>query len=42
MNVISNDVKTLVFKEMNSANKQFPLFRSAHEGYAVIKEEIED
>ena len=42
MNVISNDVKTFVFKEMNSANKQFPWFRSAHEGYAVIKEEIEE
>lgn len=42
MNAIENDVKELVFKELNSANKQFPLFNSPHQGYGVIKEEIEE
>lgn len=42
MNVISEDVKGLIFKEMNNANRHFPLFHSQHEGYAIIKEEIEE
>lgn len=42
MNAIEKDVEILTFKELNSANNQFPLFRSQHEGYAVIKEEIEE
>lgn len=37
MNAIENDVKELVFKELNNANKQFPLFNSPHQGYGVIK-----
>ncbi len=32
----------LVKKELESANKKFPLFNSAHEGYAVIKEELDE
>ena len=42
MNAVEKDVNELVFKELNSANTKFPLFPSAHHGYAVIKEEIEE
>lgn len=42
MNAIENDINELVFKELNSANEKFPLFSSPHEGYGVIKEEIEE
>lgn len=42
MNVIEKDVNELVFKELNHANENFPLFHSPHEGYAVIKEEVEE
>jgi hypothetical protein len=41
-NAISNDVQVLVSKELNSANEKFPQFNSAHEGYAVILEEVEE
>jgi hypothetical protein len=39
MNAIKDDVIALVHKELESANKKFPLFHSAHEGYIVLKEE---
>lgn len=42
MNAVEENIKELVFKELNNANKHFPLFSSAHHGYAVIKEEIEE
>lgn len=42
MNAIENNMNELVFKELNSANQQLPLFQSPHEGYGVIKEEIEE
>lgn len=42
MNSIKTDVQQLVQKELNSANKKFPLFNSPHEGYAVIKEEVDE
>ena len=42
MNAVEKEVEILTFKELNSANDRFPLFRSPHEGYAVIKEEIEE
>jgi hypothetical protein len=42
MNAIEKDINELVFKELNSANERFPLFTSEHQGYAVIKEEIEE
>lgn len=29
-------------KELEAANKKFPLFNSAHEGYAVLLEEAEE
>ena len=42
MNAVEKDVDALVFKELNEANKRFPLFSSPHHVYAVIKEEIEE
>lgn len=42
MNAVYDDVVKLVDKELESANKKFPLFRSAHEGYAVILEEVDE
>ena len=42
MNVVENDVRVLVGKELAAANKQFPQFHSAHEGYAVIQEEVDE
>lgn len=32
----------LVVSELNDAMKKFPLFNSSHEGYAVIKEEVDE
>lgn len=34
------DVEALVQDELERANKKFPLFRSRHEGVAVIEEEV--
>lgn len=31
-----------VIDELYRANKKFPLFGSAHEGYAIIKEEVDE
>lgn len=42
MNAVKNDIETLVQKELKSANEHFPPFNSAHEGYAVLLEEIEE
>lgn len=42
MNAVENDIEFLVEKELKKANEKFPMFASAHEGYAVIKEEIEE
>ena len=42
MNAVEEDVKTLMKKELDAANKTFPLFHSPHEGYAVILEEVEE
>ena len=42
MNVVKQDVEKLVQKELESANQRFPMFRSDHEGAAVILEEIEE
>lgn len=40
MNAVKDDVIQLVAKELASANEQFPLFASQHEGYAVLLEEV--
>ncbi len=42
MDAVKKDVINLVYKELESANEKFPPFNSSHEGYAVIKEEIEE
>ena len=42
MDVVREDVKRLVMKELQAANEKFPLFSSSHEGYAVILEELEE
>ena len=42
MNAVSEDVKMLVEKELESANERFPQFHSPHEGWAVIREEAEE
>lgn len=42
MNTVENDVRALVDKELAAANERFPQFHSQHEGWAVIKEEVEE
>ena len=42
MNSVKQEVEKLVQKELESANQKFPMFRSDHEGAAVIFEEIEE
>lgn len=42
MNAVKEDVEKLIKKELVSANQRFPMFRSDHEGAAVIFEEIEE
>lgn len=42
MDAVKEDVELLVQKELESANKRFPMFHSDHEGYAVLKEEVEE
>lgn len=42
MNAVKDDVIKLVEKELASANEKFPMFRSPHEGYTVILEEMNE
>lgn len=42
MNAIEKSVKELVKEELKAANERFSLFNSAHEGYAVILEEVDE
>ena len=42
MNAIENQVRQLVKVELSAANKRFPQFHSAHEGWAVILEEVNE
>ena len=42
MNAVENQVRELVSVELAAANDRFPQFHSAHEGYAVIREELEE
>lgn len=35
-------IEELVQQELKEANEKHPLFHSAHEAYAVIKEEVEE
>lgn len=42
MNKLLEKVKVLADEELKLANEQYPLFASAHEGAAVILEEVEE
>lgn len=42
MKEIIKGVEVLAMAEMENANGKFPMFRSTHEGYAIIKEEYEE
>ena len=42
MDAVKSYVEKLVQKELESANQRFPMFRSDHEGAAVIVDEIEE
>ena len=42
MNAIENQVRDLVKIELSAANERFPQFHSAHEGWAVIQEEVDE
>lgn len=42
MNAIENQVRELVAVELSAANERFPQFHSVHEGWAVIREEVEE
>lgn len=42
MNTVEGKVLELVKMELTAANEKHPPFASQHEGYAVIKEEIEE
>lgn len=40
--VSNEEVQALFDKELKKANKESPQFHSAHEGYAVLLEEVEE
>lgn len=42
MNAVENQVRELVKVELSAANERFPPFHSAHEGWAVILEEVDE
>lgn len=42
VNAVENQVRRLVDVELAAANERFPQFHSQHEGYAVIKEEVDE
>lgn len=42
MDVIKNDVLSLINKELQAANEKFPLFNGPHETFAVLLEEAEE
>lgn len=42
MNAVKDQVTNLVEIELAAANEKYPAFHSAHEGYAVILEEVEE
>lgn len=42
MNELKEEIMEAAIQELNRANERFPLFASKHEGYAVIKEKLEE
>lgn len=39
---LEQGIRKLTYEELNSADKQYGPFHSQHEGYAVLKEEVEE
>lgn len=39
---LQDDISKVIKSELAAAIKDFPLYHSAHEGYAVLKEEVEE
>jgi NTP pyrophosphatase (non-canonical NTP hydrolase) len=37
-----NGILEMVYREFNKAQNKFPPFNSSHEGYAVLKEEVDE
>lgn len=42
MNAVMDKLPGLVAEELEEANRRYPPFASAHEGYAVMLEELEE
>lgn len=42
MDAVRKDVRRLVNKELEAANKRFPQLASPHEGQNVVREELEE
>lgn len=42
MDAVEKDVRLLVKKELRAANQNFQMFHSAHEGWAVVREEMQE
>lgn len=42
MDAVRKDVRRLVNKELEAANKRFPQFASPYEGQNVVREELEE
>lgn len=42
MDAVRKDVRRLVNKELEAANKRFRQFASPHEGQSVVREELEE
>lgn len=42
MDAVSKDVRRLVNKELAAANQKFRQFASPHEGFAVMREEVDE
>ncbi|MDO4285565.1 MAG: hypothetical protein Q4C60_09565 [Eubacteriales bacterium] len=41
-NAVKRELVKLIDMELQAANEKFPLFHSAHEGYAVMREDVEE
>lgn len=42
MKALKEEIIKAVSNELNRANRKFPLFNSKHEGFSVIREELEE
>lgn len=42
MNAVYNKLPALVEEELAAANQTFPAFHSLHEGWAVLREEVDE